>query len=68
MKGFLKLPNCILERDTFRRIFEKINKSERSMCFKECVKVERDKRSVVAIDKKTIYSNVSNEHRAYHVI
>ena len=51
---FLELPNGIPDSDTFRRVFEKIDPSELSACLRNWVSAEREKRSIVAIDGKTI--------------
>lgn len=47
---FLELPNGIPDSDTFRRVFEKLNPSELSSCLVNWISVERERRSVVAID------------------
>lgn len=65
---FLELPNGIPDSDTFRRVFEKINPSELSSCLINWVSTEREKRSVVAIDGKTICGSGNSSHKAYHVI
>lgn len=65
---FLELPNGIPDSDTFRRVFEKINPSELSSCLINWVSAERDKRSVVAIDGKTICGSANRQHKAYHVV
>ena len=51
---FLELPNGIPDSDTFRQGFEKINPPELSSCLINWVSAERGRRSVVAIDGKTI--------------
>ena len=51
---FLELPNGIPDSDTFRQVFEKINPPELSSCLINWVSAERGRRSVVAIDGKTI--------------
>lgn len=68
LREFLELPNGIPDSDTFRRVLEKLNPSELSECLRNWVDVERGKRSVVAIDGKTICGSASNEHKAYHVV
>ena len=65
---FLELPNGIPDSDTFRRVFEKINPSELSSCLINWLSVEREKRSVIAIDGKTICGSKNTEHKAYHVL
>lgn len=65
---FLELPNGIPDSDTFRRVFERINPSELSACLTNWISAERDKRSVVAIDGKTICGSGNDKHKAYHVV
>ena len=65
---FLELPNGIPDSDTFRRVFEKINPSELSSCLINWLSVEREKRSVIAIDGKTICGSKNTDHKSYHVI
>ena len=65
---FLELPNGIPDSDTFRRVFEKIDPAELSSCLKNWINTERDKRSTIAIDGKTICGSGNSEHKAYHVI
>ena len=65
---FLELPNGIPDSDTFRRVFEKLNPSELSSCLLNWISVERESRSVVAIDGKTIRGSGNSQHKAYHVI
>lgn len=68
LRNFLELPNGIPDSDTFRRVFEKINPSELSECLINWLSVERKKRSVVAVDGKTICGSGNNTHKAYHVV
>lgn len=65
---FLELPNGIPDSDTFRRVFEKLDPSELSECLKNWISVEREKRSVVAVDGKTICGSRNEKHKAYHVV
>lgn len=65
---FLELPNGIPDSDTFRRVFEKLNPSELSSCLVNWVSAEREWRSIVAIDGKTICGSGNPKHKAYHVI
>ena len=65
---FLELPNGIPDRDTFRRVFEKLDPSELSSCLINWVSAERAERGVVAIDGKTICGSGNDQHKAYHVI
>ena len=64
----LELPNGIPDSDTFRRFFERLNPSELSSCLNNWIAVERNKRSVIPIDGKTIGGSANNEHKAYHVV
>lgn len=65
---FLELPNGIPDSDTFRRVFERINPSELSMCLINWLSVKRGRRETIAIDGKTICGSGNEKHRAYHVI
>lgn len=65
---FLELPNGIPDSDTFRRVFERLDPSELSSCLINWVSTEREKRSVIAIDGKTICGSGNAKHKAYHVI
>lgn len=65
---FLELPNGIPDSDTFRRVFEKIDPSELSSCLINWVSTERKKRSVIAVDGKTICGSRNSQHKAYHVV
>lgn len=68
LSKFLELPNGIPHSDTFRRVFERLNPSELSVCLTNWISVERGKREVVAIDGKTICGSGNAKHKAYHVI
>ncbi|MDO5114875.1 MAG: ISAs1 family transposase [Synergistaceae bacterium] len=68
LRGFLELPNGIPDSDTFRRIFERLNPVELSKCLLNWLDVEREKRSVIAVDGKTIRGSGNAEHGAYHVV
>ncbi|MDO5116829.1 MAG: hypothetical protein Q4D58_12160 [Synergistaceae bacterium] len=46
--------NEIPDSNTFRRIFERLNLVELSKCLLNWLKVEREKRSVIAVDGKAI--------------
>lgn len=65
---FLELPNGIPDSDTFRRVFEKINPSELSSYLINWISAEREKRSVTAVDGKTICGSGNSQHKAYHVV
>lgn len=68
LRTFLELPNGIPDSDTFRRLFERLNPAELSECLYDWLKIEREKRSVVAIDGKTIRGSKNGTHKAYHVV
>lgn len=65
---FLKLSNGIPDSDTFRRVFERINLSGLSSCLLNWISTEMDRRSIIAVDKKTICGSKNAEHKAYHVV
>lgn len=65
---FLELSNGIPDSDTFRRVFEKLNPSELSSCLINWISTEREERSVIAVDGKTIRGSGNAQHKAYHVI
>lgn len=68
LRTFLELPNGIPDSDTFRRLFERLNPAELSECLHDWLDIEREKRSVVAIDGKTIRGSGNSDHKAYHVV
>ncbi len=68
LRTFLELPNGIPDSDTFRRLFERLDPQELSECLNSCLEVERQKRSVIAVDGKTIRGSGNKEHKAYHVV
>lgn len=65
---FPELPNGIPDSDTFRIVFEKLNPSELSSCLTNWLSMERQKRSVIAVDGKTICGSGTTQNKAYHVI
>lgn len=65
---FLELPNGILDSNIFRRIFENIDPSKFSSCLINWVSAERKKRSVIAVDGKTICGSGNSQYKAYHVV
>ncbi len=64
----LELPNGIPDADTIRRLFERLNPMELSNCLNDWLETERNKRSIVAIDGKTIRGSSNDQHQAYHVV
>ena len=68
LKQFLELPNGIPDSGTFRRVFERLNPKELSQCLSNWLEVEHRKRSVVAVDGRTICWSANAEHKAYQVV
>lgn len=68
LRTFLELPNGIPDSDTFRRLFERLNPTELSECLYGWLDTEREKRSVIAVDGKTIRGSANANHKAYHVV
>jgi predicted transposase YbfD/YdcC len=68
LRNFLELPNGIPDSDTFRRVFERIKPDELSKSLIDWLNIERENRSVIAIDGKTIKGSKNKNHKAYHVV
>lgn len=68
LKRFLELPNGIPDSDTFRRVFERVNPAELAEALYDWLGMEREKRSVIAVDGKTICGSKNAKHKAYHVV
>jgi len=68
LNAFLELSNGIPDSDTFRRVFEKIKPAELSNALNNWLNIEREKRSVVVVDGKTIRGSKNAAHKAYHVV
>jgi predicted transposase YbfD/YdcC len=68
LRAFLELPNGIPDSDTFRRVYERINPAELSTVLYDWLGTEREKRSVIAVDGKTICGSKDAKHKAYHVV
>lgn len=68
LRKFLDLPSGIPDSDTFRRLFERLKPQELSKCLCEWLEIEREKRSVIAVDGKTIRGSGNSKHLAYHVV
>lgn len=64
----LGLSNGIPDSDTFRRVFEKLNPSELSSCMINWISEEREERSVIVVDGKTIRGSGNVQHKTYHVV
>jgi predicted transposase YbfD/YdcC len=68
LEGFLELPNGIPDKDTFRRVFERLNPSEVAECLYSWLYNCDISGKTVNIDGKTICGSKNNEHNAYHVV
>ena len=68
LREFLELPHGIPDSETFRRVLERLNPQELSKCLTSWIKAERENRTVVAIDGKTICGSGNKQHRPFHVI
>lgn len=68
LRNFLELPNGIPDSDTFRRIFERLDPDELSVCLYNWLKFEWSDRPVIAVDGKTIKGSGNKQHKAYHVV
>lgn len=69
---FLKMENGIPDKDTFRRVFERLNPSEVSECLYGWLENREGISTVVGktvnIDGKTIRGSKNATHKAYHVV
>jgi len=68
LKKFLDLPNGIPDKDTFRRVFERLNPSEVAECLYDWLDKRDCKGKTVNIDGKTICGSKNAAHKAYHVV
>lgn len=70
LKGFLELPNGIPSHDTFERVFDRINPSAFTACFRSWVRaVQRVLRiKHVAIDGKTLRGSGTGALKALHLV
>jgi len=68
LERFLELPNGIPDKDTFRRVFERINPSEVAECLYGWLDNRDCKGKTVNIDGKTICGSKNADHKAYHVV
>ncbi len=68
LRNFPELPNGIPDSDTFRRIFERLNPDELSVCLYNWLEAEWSDRTVIAADGKTIKGSGNNQHKAYHAV
>jgi len=68
-KEFLELPNGIPDKDTFRRVFERVDPQELSNWLNHWIESERKPGGrLVSVDGKTIRRSGNDDHKAYHVI
>ena len=68
LKKFLDLSNGIPDKDTFRRVFERLNPSEVAECLYDWLDGRDCKGKTVNIDGKTICGSQNAAHKAYHVV
>ena len=68
LKKFFELPNGIPDKDTFRRVFERLNPSEVAECLYGWLDNRDCKGKTVNIDGKTICGSKNTAHEAYHVV
>jgi predicted transposase YbfD/YdcC len=65
---FLALENGIPDKDTFRRVFERLNPSEVAQCLYGWLGNRETDGKTVNIDGKTIRGSKNAKHKAYHVV
>lgn len=65
---FLELENGIPDKDTFRRVFERIDPSEVAECLYGWLETREVAGKTVNIDGKTICGSKNAAHKAYHVV
>ncbi len=65
---FLTLENGIPDKDTFWRVFERLNPSEVARCLYGWLGDREAKGKTVHIDGKTIRGSANATHNAYHVV
>jgi len=68
LERFLELENGIPDKDTFRRVFERLNPSEVAQCLYRWLDNRACKEKTVNIDGKTICGSKNAAHEAYHVV
>ncbi len=68
LEKFLTLKNGIPDKDTFRRVFERLNPSEVAQCLYGWLGNREVKGKTVNIDGKTICGSANAAHNAYHVV
>jgi predicted transposase YbfD/YdcC len=68
LEKFHELPKGIPDKDTFRRVFERLNPSEVSECLYSWLDNRECKGKTVNLDGKTICGSKNAAHEAYHVV
>lgn len=68
LRTFLELPHGIPDKDTFRRIFERLEPKALSDCLYDWLGKARKDGCVIAVDGKTIRGSEGHGHGAYHVV
>jgi predicted transposase YbfD/YdcC len=68
LEKFLELQKGIPDKDTFRRVFERLNPSEVANCLYSWLDNRDCKGKTVNIDGKTICGSKNTKHKAYHVV
>ena len=68
LEKFLDLSKGIPDKDTFRRVFERLNPSELAECLYSWIGEREHAGKTVNIDGKTIRGSKSATHKAYHVV
>lgn len=68
LEKILPLENGIPDKDTFRRVFERLNPSEVAQCLYGWLEDREVAGKTVNIDGKTICGSKNKSHKAYHVV
>jgi predicted transposase YbfD/YdcC len=68
LEHYLDLSKGIPDKDTFRRVFERLNPSELSECLYDWLGKRDCAGKTVNIDGKTICGSKTAAHKAYHVV
>jgi predicted transposase YbfD/YdcC len=68
LSSFLNLKNGIPDKDTFRRVFERLNPSEVAESLCGWLENRNAAGKTVNIDGKTICGSKNEAHKAYHVV
>ena len=68
LEKHVDLPNGIPDKDTFRRVFERLNPAEVAECLYSWLGGHNGDERIVNIDGKTIRGSKNVSHPAYHVV